>query len=64
MEVTVLHFGQDVELLATVGAVAVPDQAQLLEDVERSIDGGWGGGRVDGPTALDELGPGDMSVRA
>ena len=30
---------QDVELLAPVGAVAVAEQAELLEHVERAIDG-------------------------
>ena len=53
---------QDVELLAAVGAVAVAQQAELLEDVERSIDRRGDRPGIDRPAALDELGPGDMAV--
>ena len=56
MEVAVDGGRQDVELLAAVGAVAVAQQAELLEDVERSIDGRGDRPGVDRPAALDELG--------
>lgn len=39
MEVSVLLGRQDVELLAPVGIVAVTDEPQLFEDVERAVDG-------------------------
>ena len=54
--------GQDVVLLASVGAVGVADEAHLLEDVERPIDGRGDRAGVDGPAALDELGAGDVAV--
>ena len=63
VEVAVAHGGQDVELLAAIGAVAVADEAELLEDVERAVDGRRGGRGVPRPAALDELGAGDVTVR-
>ncbi len=54
--------GQDVELLAAVGGVAVAEQAELLEDVERPIHGRRDRARVDLAAALDELGAGDVTV--
>jgi hypothetical protein len=62
IEVSVLCGGQDVELLATVRPVAVADDPEALEDVERSIDGRWDRVGIDGPTALDELRAGDVTV--
>ena len=52
----------DVELLPPVRAVAVTEQAQILEHVERPVDRGWDGSRVNFPAALDELGAGDVTV--
>ena len=62
VQVAVLGRRQDVELLAPIGAVAVADDAELLEDVERAVDGGGDRARVDRPTALDQLGPGHVAV--
>ena len=53
---------QDVELLAAVGAVAVAEDAELLEDVERPVDGRGDRVRVELPAALDQLGAGHMAV--
>ncbi len=38
MKVTVDRHGQDVELLSAIGSVAMAQQAELLENVERPID--------------------------
>ncbi len=57
-----LAAGQDMELLAAVRAVAVPDEADGLEDVERPVHGRRGRRRVDGPAALDELSAGHVAV--
>ena len=54
--------GQDVELLAAVGAVAVAEQPELLEDVERPVDGRWDRLGVDRAAALDQLGAGHVAV--
>src|SRR6476660_1277103 len=61
VQVGVLSGGQDVELFATVRAVAVADDPELLEDVEGSIDGRRDGVRVARTTPVDELGTGDMA---
>ena len=57
-----LRGGQDVELLPTVRAMAMPDDAELFEDVERPIDRGRDGVGVAHATALDELRAGDVAV--
>ena len=61
MEMAVRGDGADVELLAAVGAVAVAEQAELLEDVQGPIDGRWRRRRVDGAAALDEPGAGHVA---
>lgn len=38
MKVTVDRHGQDVELLSAIGSVAMAQQAELFENVERPID--------------------------
>ena len=48
---------QDVELLAAVGAVAVAEDAELLEDVERAVDRRGDRVRVELPAALDRARP-------
>ena len=58
-----LDRGQDVELLAPVGPVAVADQPELLEDVEGPVDRRRRRLRVDLAAALDELAAGDVPVR-
>ena len=50
-----LGAGQDVELLAAIGAMAVPDEPELLQDVERPIDRRRNGRRVARAASLDEL---------
>ena len=45
-----------------VGCVAVADEADLLEHVERSVDGRRDRRRVDRAAALDELGAGHVAV--
>ena len=62
VQVAVDRRRQDVELLAAVGAVAVAEQAELLEDVERPVDGRGDRARVDLAAALDELGAGHVAV--
>src|SRR5262245_26308450 len=62
MEMTVDRGRQDVELLASVGAVAMAQEAELLEDVERPIDGRGDRLGIDRPTAIDELGAGHVTV--
>ena len=57
-----LDLGQDVELLAAVGAMAVADQTELLENVQRPVDRRRRRLRVDLAAALDELAAGDMAV--
>jgi len=53
----------DVELLPPIGPVPVADEPELLEDVERPVDGGRDGRRVDRTAALDQLGAGDVAIR-
>lgn len=62
VEVAVLALGQDVELLPSVGAVGMTDEAELLEDVERPVHGRGDGPGVQRPAALDEIRAGDMAV--
>ena len=62
MQVAVDGGRQDVELLAAVGAVAVAQQAEFLEDVERPVDGRGDGARVDLAAAFDQLGAGHVAV--
>jgi len=64
VQVAVRRDGLDVEFLASVGAVAVPDQAQLLEDVEGPVHGRGDRRRIDLPAALNQLGARDVPVRA
>lgn len=62
IQVTVLSHRQDVEFLATVGAVAVAEHAQVLKDTKRAVDRGWDGPRIQVPTAVHELSPGHMTI--
>ena len=52
----------DVELLAAISAVAVLDQAKLLEHVEGAIHGRRDRSQIDRPTALDQLRAGDVPL--
>ena len=52
-----------VELLTTIGAVAMLDEVELLEDVERAIHRGRDGCRVACAAELDQLRAGDVAVR-
>ena len=62
IQVTVLSHRQDVEFLATVGAVAVAEHAQILKDTQRAIDRGRDRPWVQVPTAVHELSPGHMAI--
>lgn len=62
VKVAMVRRRKDMELLATIGAVTVPHQAELLEDVERAIDRRRDAGRVAGAAALHEIGAGDVAV--
>jgi hypothetical protein len=62
LEVGMLGFGQDVELLATVGTVTVVEVAQLLEDIESPVDGRRGGLGVPFSTPFNDLTAGHVTV--
>lgn len=62
-QVAVLGGREHVELLASVGAVRVPDETDLLKHVKGPVDGGGGGVRIAGAAALDELGARDVALR-
>jgi hypothetical protein len=63
MEMSVLALRQDVEFLAAVDAMTVPHHAQLLQHVERPIDGRWRGLRVGRATTFEEFGRRHVTVR-
>ena len=50
------------EFLSAVGRMTVADDAKLLEDIERAVNGRGDGVRVEGTTPLDELRAGDVAV--
>ena len=54
----------DVELLATVRAVAVAEQPEILQHVQRPVDRRGDRARIHGPAALDQLGARDVPIRA
>jgi hypothetical protein len=62
MEVTVLGRGEDVELFAAVRAVSVADEPELLEHVQRPVDGRRDRRRVDFSTAFQELAAGHVAA--
>ena len=62
VQVGVLGGREDVEFLAAIGAVAVADDPELLEDVERPLDGRGDGVRRKRATAFDELRAGDVAI--
>jgi hypothetical protein len=64
VEVTVLDCRQDVVFLSAVRSVAMPDQADLLENVEGAIDRRRYRLRVELAAALDQVGSGDVAVDA
>ena len=64
VQVSVLRCRQDVELFASIGTVAVANQAHLVEDVHRPVDGGGDGRRIHLAAALDQLRRGDVAVGA
>lgn len=57
----VLFLGSSMELLAAVHSVAVDDQPQPLEGVERPVDRRRGDVWVDGSASLDEFRARDMA---
>jgi len=63
VEVPVLGRREDMELLAAIGGVAVADDTEVLEDVERPVHRRRDGPRIEGATAVDQLGAGDVAVR-
>jgi len=50
------------ELLSAVRAMAVPDHPEVLEHIERPVDGGWDRVRIACATSLDEVGAGHVTV--
>ena len=62
VEVAVLRRREDVELLAAIGAVAVAEESELLQDVERPIDRRRRGRRVARAATLHQVRPGDVAV--
>ena len=54
---------QDVEFLAAVDPVAVMDITELLEDVERPVDGRRRRLRIALPAAVDDLAAGHVAAR-
>lgn len=58
-----LRLGQDVELFASVGAMTVPDETQVLQYVEGAVDGRRNRPGVRRATTLDELGRRDVTAR-
>lgn len=63
VQVTVIGRRKDVELLATVSPVRVPDEAELLQHVEGAVDGRWDRVRVHLAAAIEELRARDMALR-
>jgi len=63
MKVPMLIGGAHVVFLLPPGTVPMPDEAEFLEHVERAIDGRGNRGRVAPPTAVNDLGPGDVATR-
>ena len=59
---TIIRATQFLEFLPAIDPVAVADDPELLEDVERPVDSRWDGIGVDRATALDELRAGDVPV--
>ena len=62
LQVGVRRLRKDMELLATLGRVAVTDVAQLLEDVEGAVDGGGVRVRVPFAAEFNELTAGDVAA--
>ena len=62
VEVPMLGIREDVVLLAAVRAVAVAHDAQLLEDIERPVDGRGDRRRVMVAAAVDKIGAGHVAV--
>jgi len=52
----------NVKLLPAVGTMAVTDDSQLLQDVERAIHGGRDRRGIHGPAPLNELTARDVTV--
>src|SRR5512143_1366233 len=63
-EMTVIRRRVDVELLAPLASVAVADEPDLLEHVERPVHGRRGRRRVDRPAALDQVRARDVAVNS
>jgi len=63
MKVSVPARRQDMELLPSVGAMAVTHESEVLENVERAVDGRRGRPRIQGAATFDELRAGDVAVR-
>ncbi len=57
-----LLYRSDVELLAPVRTVPVPDETQLLEHIQRAIHRGWCRETLALATTLHDLRSGDVTV--
>jgi len=62
VEVAMLLGWEDVELLATIGGVAVTDQSEVLQHVQGPIHGRRDGRGVSRSAALDEVSSGDVAI--
>jgi len=62
VEVAMLVAGQDVELLVAIGAMAVTDEAELLEDVEGAVHGRRDRRRITPAASVDQLRGRDVAV--
>src|SRR6187397_306883 len=63
VEMSVPARRQDMELLPSVGAMAMTHESDVLENVERAVDGRRGRARIQGAATFDELRASDVAVR-
>ena len=64
VQVAMLAGRQDVELFPPVGVVAVPNEPDLLEEIQGAIHGRGGRPWVPGAASLEQLGAGDVPIRS
>jgi hypothetical protein len=64
LQVSVFRIGPNVVFLPPVGSVAVDDESELFERVERSIDGRGRDVRILGAASLDKLARRHVTLRS